>query len=233
MKGREDEVAGERGLDRDARRLAVANLTDHDHVWVGSQHRAEARGEGEPGAAIDAHLVDSIQAVLDRVLDRDDLLLDRVDLVEGCVERGGLTRACRAGNENRAVGLAVRGLVAAATLRRPCRGRRASASPGRCRGCGSWQPSPLCEVGSVVMRRSTFRSSTFSETRPSCGTRFSAMSMSLMILMRETTPATIRFGTRAASIRTPSTRKRTRISPSCGSKCTSEAPSLIACPRIE
>ena len=33
-----------------------------------------------------------------------------------------------------------------------------------------------------------------------------------MILIRETTPAIIRFGTRAASCRTPSTRKRTRIS---------------------
>ena len=37
-----------------------------------------------------------------------------------------------------------------------------------------------------------------------------------MILMRETTPATIRFGTRATSWSTPSTRKRTRMSSSLG-----------------
>ena len=54
-----------------------------------------------------------------------------------------------------------------------------------------------------------------------------------MILMRETTPATIRFGTRATSLRTPSTRKRTRMSLSSSSKWTSEAPSLTAWPRIE
>ena len=47
-----------------------------------------------------------------------------------------------------------------------------------------------------------------------------------MILMRETTPETIRFGTRAASCRTPSTRKRTRISSSSGSKWMSDAPSV-------
>ena len=52
------------------------------------------------------------------------------------------------------------------------------------------------------------------------------MSMSLMIFTRETTPEIIRFGTRAASYSTPSTRKRTRISPSSGSKWMSEAPSL-------
>ena len=59
-------------------------------------------------------------------------------------------------------------------------------------------PSPRW-VGRVVTRRSTLRPSTLTLTRPSWGTRFSAMSSSLMILIRETTPETIRFGTRAAS----------------------------------
>ena len=93
-------------------------------------------------------------------------------------------------------------------------------------------PSPR-SVGTVTTRRSILRSSTLTATRPSWGTRFSAMSSSLMILMRETTPATIRLGTRATSLSTPSTRKRTRMSFSSGSKWTSEAPSLTACPRIE
>ncbi len=51
-----------------------------------------------------------------------------------------------------------------------------------------------------------------------------------MIFTREITALTIRRGTCAASRSTPSTRKRTRISPSPGSKCTSEAPSPTACP---
>ena len=77
------------------------------------------------------------------------------------------------------------------------------------------------------------RSLTLTATRPSCGTRFSAMSSSLMILIREITPATIRRGTRAASLSTPSTRKRTRMSFSSISKWTSDAPSVTAWPRIE
>ena len=47
-----------------------------------------------------------------------------------------------------------------------------------------------------------------------------------MILMREITPATIRFGIVVVSWSTPSTRWRTRISPPSFSKCTSEAPVL-------
>ncbi len=53
-----------------------------------------------------------------------------------------------------------------------------------------------------------------------------------MILMRLTTPFTIRTGTRAASWSTPSTRKRMRISFSSRSKWTSEAPSATACERM-
>ena len=55
------------------------------------------------------------------------------------------------------------------------------------------------------------------------------MSRSAMILMRETTPAFIRFGICVVSLRTPSTRKRTRMSrDSIGSKWTSDAPSSTA-----
>ncbi len=88
-------------------------------------------------------------------------------------------------------------------------------------------PSPRW-VGSVVTRRSTRLSSTVTPTRPSCGTRRSAMSSSLMILIREITAETIRRGTWAASWRTPSTRKRTRMSSCSGSKWMSETPSLTA-----
>ena len=42
---REHEVAGERRLDGDLRRLAVADLADHDDVGVGAHHRAQAGGE--------------------------------------------------------------------------------------------------------------------------------------------------------------------------------------------
>ena len=54
-----------------------------------------------------------------------------------------------------------------------------------------------------------------------------------MILMRDTTPRTMRRGTVAELASTPSTRKRTRISSPSGSKWTSDAPCSTAWATIE
>ena len=88
-------------------------------------------------------------------------------------------------------------------------------------------PSP-CTLGSVTMRTSIGWPSMFSDTRPSCGSRRSAMSRLAMIFTRDTTPATMRRGIVVLSLSTPSTRKRTRISRPSGSKWRSEAPSCTA-----
>ena len=53
-----------------------------------------------------------------------------------------------------------------------------------------------------------------------------------MIFSREITALIIRFGTCAASFSTPSMRKRTRSSPSSGSRWMSEAPSPTAWARM-
>ncbi len=99
---REDEVAGERGLDRDLGGLDVADLADHHHVGVRAEDRAERRGEREAGANVDLDLVHAREAVLDRVLDRDDVDLGPADLGEAAVERRRLARAGRPGDEQRA-----------------------------------------------------------------------------------------------------------------------------------
>ena len=54
-----------------------------------------------------------------------------------------------------------------------------------------------------------------------------------MILMREITPGTMRRGTVVESASTPSTRKRTCMSRSAGSKWMSEAPRSMASPTME
>ncbi len=61
-------------------------------------------------------------------------------------------------------------------------------------------------TGRVATRRSTWRPSTDSPMRPSCGTRRSAMSRLAMIFTREIRPATSWRGTVVVSITTPSTR---------------------------
>ena len=57
--GREHEVTGESGLDRDLRGLVVADLTDEDDVGVGPQDRAQRGGEGQPRLGVRLHLVDA------------------------------------------------------------------------------------------------------------------------------------------------------------------------------
>ena len=58
-----------------------------------------------PGLRVDLDLGDALDLVLDRVLDGDDVLVGRVDLLERGVQRGGLARARRAGDQHGAVGL--------------------------------------------------------------------------------------------------------------------------------
>ena len=142
VQGREHEVAGERRLDRDLRRLVVTDLTDEHDVGVGSQDRAQRAREGQARLRVDLHLVDAGHAVLDRVLDRDDVDLGPRDRVEGRVERRRLSRSGRARDEDHAVRLAC-------TSARSTPGSCARACPGR-------------SMSSVVAELSRIRMTTFS-----------------------------------------------------------------------
>ena len=96
VQGREHEVAGQRRLDRDLRGLVVADLTDQHDIRVGSQDRPQRAGEREAGLRVHLHLVDAGHAVLDRVLDRDDVDLGLRDRVQRRVQRRRLARTGRA-----------------------------------------------------------------------------------------------------------------------------------------
>ena len=90
-------------------------------------------------------------------------------------------------------------------------------------------------VGRVATRMSSMRpaAAVFSEMRPSCGFRRSAMSSFASTFRRVVTPAIIRFGIRCTSCSTPSMRSRTASVSSCGSKWMSLAPSSAAWKMIE
>jgi len=96
------EVTGEGGLDRNLCGLAVSNLADHHHVRVRTQDRAQRRGERQPRAHVDLHLVDPLEPILDRVLDGDDVDLGPADLGERSKERRRLTGTGRPCDEQRA-----------------------------------------------------------------------------------------------------------------------------------
>ena len=103
---REDEVAGLGRLERGLRGLLVAELADQDHVGVLAQHAPKRLLEGL-GVEADLALVDDAALVdvdeLDRVLDRDDVLVAvAVDLVEHRGEGRRLAGAGRARDEDQA-----------------------------------------------------------------------------------------------------------------------------------
>ena len=85
-----------------------------------------------------------------------------------------------------------------------------------------------CVVGSTATRRSTERAPARSESRPSCGARFSAMSSSAITFRRLVTAGCRFFVIVASSRMTPSTRARTSRRLRWGVKWTSEAPRSIA-----
>ena len=109
--GGKHEVAGQGGFDGDPGRLAVPYFPDQDDVRVRPQDRPQSRREGEPGLVVDLDLVDPVELVLNWVLDRDHVLGNLVQDVQGGVQRCRLPRTGRARNEHGAVGLGVRELV--------------------------------------------------------------------------------------------------------------------------
>src|SRR5439155_11997054 len=94
---REHQVARLRGMERDRHRLRVAHFTDEDHVRVLAERGAERGGEARRVVA-DLTLADDAADVvvgeLDRVLDRDDVVVaGAIDVVDHRRERRRLTRA--------------------------------------------------------------------------------------------------------------------------------------------
>ncbi len=100
---RQHQVAGQRGLHRDARRVLVTDLAHEDDVGVLAKNPAQTVGERHPGVT-HRHLGDPVELVLDRVLDGHHVAGRIVDLRERGVERRGLARPGRAGAEQHAQG---------------------------------------------------------------------------------------------------------------------------------
>ena len=128
VQGGQDQVAGESRFDRDLGRVLVAHLTDHDDVGVATQDRSEAGREREPRLRVDLHLVDACQPVFHRVLDRDDVLVRRVEDIESGVQRGGLAGSGRTGDQDGPVRLLERTAIAVVEPARRTRGPRGAAS---------------------------------------------------------------------------------------------------------
>ena len=89
----QQQVPGDGGAQADLGGLGVTHFAHQDDIRVLPQRGAQHAREAELDLLVDLHLGEAGQAVFDRVFDRDDLGLLRVQLRERRVERGGLARA--------------------------------------------------------------------------------------------------------------------------------------------
>ena len=96
-------MAGERGVDADARRFRVAHFADHDDVGIETQERAQGAREAQPDFAVDLDLVDALDLVFDGILNGDDLAPRIIENAQHRGERGGLAAASGAGHDDHAV----------------------------------------------------------------------------------------------------------------------------------
>ena len=129
MKCGENQVPGERGIDRDARGFQVANFANHDHIGRLAQDRTQGGREAQSHQIIDLHLVDAGQQVFDRVLDRDDLAVGAIDEVQTGVKGGGFAGAGGPGDQQDAVGQPDHALEGLLVIREEAQFRQAQAQP--------------------------------------------------------------------------------------------------------
>ena len=104
MQGREDQVSGERCLDRGFGGFAVADFPNHDHVGVVPKDGPQARSEVEPHPAVHRNLVHAFDVVLDRIFDGDAFDLVGHDASQRGVERCRFARTGGPRHQQDAVG---------------------------------------------------------------------------------------------------------------------------------
>src|SRR5207244_8299294 len=88
-------MTGHRRVKRRLRGVCVPNLADENDIRILPQDRAKRLRKCQPGFFIHLNLADSVDFVLDRILDRDDVERVGPDLVDAGVKRGRLSTAGR------------------------------------------------------------------------------------------------------------------------------------------
>ena len=86
-------MSRERGLHRDVGGLRVADLADHDDIWILAQDRTQPGGKRQSNLGFYLHLVDTDHLVFNRVLDSHDVHVTGVQLRQHRVQRGCLPGA--------------------------------------------------------------------------------------------------------------------------------------------
>jgi len=102
---RQHEVPGHRRPEGDLGRLLVTDLADEDDVGVRAEHCPQAARERQPGPRVHLRLIQPVDSILDRILDRGQLAIGRVEHLQACEERRRLARSGRPDDDHRPEGL--------------------------------------------------------------------------------------------------------------------------------
>ena len=100
---RKDEVARQRGLDCDLGRFGVPDFAYHDHVGVLAKDRAQSACKRKLNLGIDLNLAYAWELVLDGIFNCNDIFFCGINMAERGIQRGRLSRACRACHEDDAM----------------------------------------------------------------------------------------------------------------------------------
>ena len=103
MQRRIDHVSGQGGVKGHFGGLEVAYFAEQDDVRVLPQQGAQHAREGQADLFADQHLAGHVEVILDRVFDRDVILVRRRIVLEQRVQRRGLATAGRSGGEDDAL----------------------------------------------------------------------------------------------------------------------------------
>ena len=98
-------MPGERGLDRDLRRLAIADLADEDDVGILAHDGAQRGAEGQTGRSCTWTCTMPGSRYSIGILDRDDVDAARLHLAQRGVERRRLAAPGRTGDEHEPLAL--------------------------------------------------------------------------------------------------------------------------------
>src|SRR3954462_7004049 len=213
--------------------LLVAGFPDHDDVRILPEEGPQRPREGEPARRAPLHLRDSGEAVLDRVLDGEDVRVGprRAALAQHRVERRGLSRPGRTAHDDPAI----------RPVEPPAHGRERlllvedllhlGVAPASRTRMAIFSPR---FAGRVETRRSTSRFPAEKPIRPSCGRRRSVMSRPASTLIRAVIVLLVAAGGMGSfqSWSTPLTRKRMRGPLEAGSMWMSLASRSSAATRI-
>ena len=104
MDGRQHQVAGERRLNGNLSRFGIPDFADHNLVRIMTKNRPQPSRKRQPFFLVDRNLHHARELILDRILNGNQLIFERVHFGNRGIQGGGLSTSCRAGDQDHAVG---------------------------------------------------------------------------------------------------------------------------------